>query len=64
VGGLSQDISIPTWKWEHLNMNFIVGLPCTQQQRDSIWVIVDRMMKSAHFIPVEVSYSAEDYAKL
>ncbi|KAH0758100.1 hypothetical protein KY290_021593 [Solanum tuberosum] len=63
-GGMSQDIGIPTWKWEDLNMDFIVGLPRTRRQHDSIWVIVDRIMKSAHFLPVKVSYSAEDYAKL
>ncbi|KAH0714923.1 hypothetical protein KY284_007828 [Solanum tuberosum] len=63
-GGLSQDIGNPTWKWEDVNMDFIVGLPRTQRQHDSIWVIVDRMTKSAYFIPVKVSYSAEDYAKL
>ncbi|WMV24573.1 hypothetical protein MTR67_017958 [Solanum verrucosum] len=63
-GGLSQDINIPTWKWENVNMDFIVGLPRTRRQHDSIWVIVDRMTKSAHFIPVKVSLSVEDYAKL
>ncbi|WMV59329.1 hypothetical protein MTR67_052714, partial [Solanum verrucosum] len=41
-----------------------VGLPRTRKQHDSIWVIVDRMTKSSHFIPVKVSFSAEDYAKL
>ncbi|KAF3623602.1 RAB GTPase B1C [Capsicum annuum] len=40
------------------------GLPRTPHQHDSIWVIVDRMTKSAHFLPVHTSYSAEDYAKL
>ena len=45
-------------------MDIFVGLPCTRRQHDSIWVIVDRMTKSAHFLPVKVSYSAEDYAKL
>ena len=45
-------------------MDFVVGLPRTRRQHDSIWVIVDRMTKSAHFIPVKVSFSAEDYAKL
>ncbi|KAH0644892.1 hypothetical protein KY284_032776 [Solanum tuberosum] len=64
LGGLSQAISIPTWKWEDLNMDFIVGLPRTRQQHDSIWVIVDQMTKSTHFLPVKVSYSAKDYAKL
>ena len=45
-------------------MDFIVGFPRTVRQHNAIWVIVDRMTKSAHFIPVKVSYSAEDYAKL
>ncbi|WMV24829.1 hypothetical protein MTR67_018214 [Solanum verrucosum] len=51
LGGLSQDIGIPTWKWEYLNMGFIVCLPRTRRQYDSIWVIVDRMRKLVHFIP-------------
>ncbi|WMV54994.1 hypothetical protein MTR67_048379 [Solanum verrucosum] len=63
-GGLTQDIDTPTWKWEEVNMDFVVGLPRTRMQHDSIWVIVDRLTKSAHFLPVKVSYSAEDYAKL
>ncbi|WMV50294.1 hypothetical protein MTR67_043679 [Solanum verrucosum] len=62
--GLSQDISIPTWMWENVNINFIVGLPRTRRQHDSIWGIVDRMKKSAHYILVKISYSVEDYAKL
>ncbi|XP_070011230.1 uncharacterized protein [Nicotiana sylvestris] len=43
---------------------FIVGLPCTQRKFDSIWVIVARLTKSAHFLPVRTTYSAEDYARL
>ncbi|WMV29021.1 hypothetical protein MTR67_022406, partial [Solanum verrucosum] len=64
LGGLSQDIDTPTWKWEDVNMDLVVGLPLTRRQHDSIWVIVDMMTKSAHFIPVKVSFSTEDYAKL
>ncbi|WMV29586.1 hypothetical protein MTR67_022971 [Solanum verrucosum] len=45
-------------------MDFVVGLPRTRRQHDSIWGIVDRLTKSAHFLPVKVSYSAEDYAML
>jgi len=45
-------------------MDFVVGLPRTQRQHDSIWVIIDKMTKSTHFIPVKVSFSAKDYAKL
>ena len=45
-------------------MDFVVGLPRTRRQHDSIWVIVDRLTKSAHFIPVKSTYRAEDYARL
>ena len=45
-------------------MDFITGLPLTQQGHDSIWVIVDRLTKSVHFIPVNTRYHARRYAKL
>ena len=45
-------------------MDFIVGLPPTRRQNDSIWAMVDRMIKSVHYIPVKSTYSAEDYAKV
>lgn len=45
-------------------MDFIVGLPKTLGKYDSIWVIVDRMMKSTHFIPIQVIYNAEKLAKI
>lgn len=45
-------------------MNFIVGLPCTCRQNDSLCVIVDKLKKSGHFIPVKTSYSVEVYARL
>jgi len=45
-------------------MDFIVGLPPTQKGFDSIWVIVDRLTKSAHFIPVKASYRPHQYAEL
>ncbi|WMV50203.1 hypothetical protein MTR67_043588 [Solanum verrucosum] len=63
-GGLLQDIPIPTWMCEEVNMDFIVGFPCTRRQDDSIFVIIDRMTKSANFITVKVSHSAKVYAKL
>ena len=64
LGGLTQEIDIPTWKWNVINMEFIKGLPRTRRQHDSIWVIVDRMTKSSRFFAVKTTYSAEDYAKL
>ena len=45
-------------------MDFVVFLLKTRRQHDSIWVIVDRMTKSSHFIPVKSTYRAEDYARL
>ena len=45
-------------------MDFVIGLPKTRRQHDSIWVIVDRLTKSVHFIPVKSTYRVEDYAKL
>ena len=46
-GGLTQIIKVLTWKWESINMDFVVGLPKTKRQHDSISVIVDRISKSA-----------------
>ena len=45
-------------------MVFVVGLPRTRRQHDSIWVIKDRLTKSAHFIPVKSTFKAKDYARL
>jgi hypothetical protein len=59
-----QPLSIPAWKWDDISMDFIVGLPLTPQKHDSIWIIVDRFTKTAHFIPVHTTYSAERYAEI
>ena len=61
---LPQEIKIPTWKWKYINMDFVVGLPRTQKSYDFIWVVVDRLNKSARFIPIKSSYLAEDYATI
>jgi transposase InsO family protein len=45
-------------------MDFIVGLPLTPRKHDSIWVIVDRLTKTAHFIPVLTTYSVERYTEI
>ena len=64
LGGMTQEIDIPTFKWDVINLDFITGLPRTRRQYDSIRVIVDRMTKSSHFLAVKTTYSAKDYAKL
>ncbi|XP_050238193.1 uncharacterized protein LOC126687680 [Mercurialis annua] len=62
--GYLQPLPIPEWKWERIAMDFVVGLPRTRQGYDSIWVIVDRLTKSAHFLPIKVSYQASKLAQL
>jgi hypothetical protein len=54
--GLLQPLSVPGWNWEEVSMDFIVGLPPTHKNFDSIWVVVDRLTKSTHFIPVKIDY--------
>jgi hypothetical protein len=51
-----QPLSIPTWKWDDISVDFIVGLPLTARKKDSIWVIMDRLTKTAHFIAVHTTY--------
>ena len=60
--GLLHQMDIPEWKWEQITMDFVVGLPWTLKKFDAIWVIVDRLTKSAHFIPVCTTYSSERLA--
>nr|GEX99069.1 putative reverse transcriptase domain-containing protein [Tanacetum cinerariifolium] len=62
--GLLQQPKIPVWKWERITMDFIVGLPRTPSGYDSIWVIVDRLTKSAHFLPVKTTDSMEKLTQL
>ncbi|WVZ52439.1 hypothetical protein U9M48_003494, partial [Paspalum notatum var. saurae] len=52
------------WKWEKISMDFIVGLPRTPKGNDSIWVIVDRLTKSAHFIPMKATHHTPKLAEL
>ena len=62
--GKIQLLPILVWKWENITMDFVTGLPRTQRQHDAIWVIVDRLTKSAHFLPINVEDSLEKLAKL
>ena len=62
--GPLQPLDIPEWKWDSIAMDFVVGLPRTLAGHDSIWVIIDRLIKSAHFLPVKTTNSGEKYAKV
>jgi hypothetical protein len=62
--GLLQPLKVPEWKWEEIGMDFITGLPRTTAGYDSIWVIVDRLTKLAHFNPVKTTFKGEKLAEL
>ena len=59
-----QPLSIPEWKWENIAMDFIVGLPKTPKGYTVIWVVVDRLTKSAHFLPGKFTYTVDNWAQL
>ena len=62
--GLLQPFLVPEWKWEVVSMDFITGLPTTWRQHDSIMVVVDKLTKAAHFIPVKSKHKNDDIAKI
>nr|GEV36430.1 putative reverse transcriptase domain-containing protein [Tanacetum cinerariifolium] len=55
---------IPTWKWERITMDFVTKLPKTSSEHDTVWVIVDRLTKSAHFIRIKKTDSMETLTRL
>ncbi|GJS29763.1 putative reverse transcriptase domain-containing protein [Tanacetum coccineum] len=62
--GLLIQPEIPTWKWERITMDFVTKLPKTSSGHDTIWVIIDRLTKSAHFIPTRATDSMETFTRL
>ncbi|KAA3484679.1 integrase [Gossypium australe] len=61
---LLQPILIPEWKWDRVTMDIVSGLPLTLRKKDAIWVIVDRLTKSTHFIPVRSDFSLDRLTEL
>ncbi|GJS84993.1 putative reverse transcriptase domain-containing protein [Tanacetum coccineum] len=62
--GLLQQLEIPEWKWDTITMDFITKLPRSKSGHDTIWVIVDRLTKLAHFLAIREDYSTEKLAKI
>ncbi|GKE43989.1 putative reverse transcriptase domain-containing protein [Tanacetum coccineum] len=62
--GLLQQPEIPVWKWERITMDFVSGLPRMPCGYDTIWVIIDRLTKSAHFLPMKKIDSMEKLTRL
>ncbi|KAK1664814.1 hypothetical protein QYE76_052973 [Lolium multiflorum] len=59
-----QPLQIPEWKWDSVGMDFITGLPKSSKGNDSIWVVVDRLTKVAHFIAVKTTYQGPNEEKV
>ena len=63
-GATLQPLAIPEWRWECIAYDFVSGLPKTRNHHDAIWVIVDRLTKAAHFIPIRMDFTLEKLARL
>ena len=62
--GPLQSLAILQWKWEYITIDFVTGLPRTPKGNDAIWVVVDRLTKSAHFLPYGTGLTLDGLAKL
>ena len=62
--GLLQPLEVAEWKWEHITMDFVTHLPRTQQKHDTVWVIVDRLTKLAHFLAMWMTFALERFYRL
>jgi hypothetical protein len=62
--GLLQPLPVPKWKWEEIGMDFVIGLPRTQKGNTFIWVIIYRLTKVAHFIPVKTTFGGATLARI
>ena len=62
--GLLQPLEVAEWKWEHVTMDFVTQLPRTSHRYDAVWVIVDRLTKSAHFLAVRMTFTLKELCRL
>ena len=62
--GLLLPLEVAEWKWEHITMDFVTHFPRTLRRHDAVWVIVDRLTKSAHFLAVRMTFKLEEFYKL
>ncbi|XP_062147800.1 uncharacterized protein LOC133856767 [Alnus glutinosa] len=62
--GLLQLLHVLEWKWDEVAMDFAVALPRAPSGQDTIWVVIDRLTKSAHFIPLKITDSMQKLAEL
>ena len=62
--GLPQPLEVAEWKWEHITMDFMTNLPQTSRGYDAVWVIVDRLTNSAHFLAMRMTFTLEEFYRL
>ena len=61
---LLQPLEVAEWKWEHVTMDFVTHLPRTPQRHDAVWVIVNWLTKSAHFLAMRMTFTLERFCRL
>ena len=61
LAGLLQSLEIEEWKWEHIMMNFVTHFPRTLRKHDVLWVIVDRLTRSTHFLAMRMTFTLEEF---
>lgn len=62
--GVLQPLPIPEWKWDQVTMDFVTGLPRTPRRHDAAWIVVDRLTKTANFLPIRATYGLDKLAEL
>jgi hypothetical protein len=62
--GQLQPLPVAEWKWENVTMDFVTGLPRSPRGNDAVWVIVDRLTKTAHFLPMRVTDTVDKLSQL
>ena len=61
---LLQPLEVAEWKWEHVTMDFVTHLPWTLRRYDAVWVILDRLTKSAHFLALQTTFTLDELCQL
>ena len=64
LAGLLQPLEVAEWKWKHVTMDFVTHFPRTPRGHDAVWVIVDRLTKSTHFLAVRMTFTLGEFFRL
>ena len=62
--GLLHPLEVAEWKWEYITMDFVAHFPRTLREHSAMWVIVDRLIKSTHFLSVQMTFTLEEFYRL